>query len=96
MLRSCQWSSSGASVQPASCWVWIGQAIVTSRGDIQRGVARGADPTGTAEAAVWLPASARLPERRGREVNVKGVYRLYAEEGLAVRRRRRKVWCAIR
>ncbi len=31
-----------------------------------------------------------LLERRGREVNVKRVYRLYAEEGLAVRRRRRK------
>lgn len=29
-------------------------------------------------------------ERRGQAVNVKRVYRLYAEEGLAVRRRRRK------
>ena len=29
-------------------------------------------------------------ERRGERVNVKRVYRLYAEEGLAVRRRRRK------
>ena len=29
-------------------------------------------------------------ERRGQQVNVKRVYRLYAEEGLAVRRRRRK------
>ena len=29
-------------------------------------------------------------ERRGEAVNVKRVYRLYAEEGLAVRRRRRK------
>lgn len=29
-------------------------------------------------------------ERRGQRVNVKRVYRLYAEEGLAVRRRRRK------
>ena len=29
-----------------------------------------------------------LLERRGYEVNVKRVYRLYAEEGLAVRRRR--------
>jgi putative transposase len=34
-----------------------------------------------------LPA---LLERRGHEVNVKRVYRLYAEEGLAVRRRKRK------
>ena len=31
-----------------------------------------------------------LLERRGHEVNVKRVYRLYAEEGLAVRRRKRK------
>jgi putative transposase len=31
-----------------------------------------------------------LLERRGLEVNVKRVYRLYAEEGLAVRRRKRK------
>ncbi|MCU1252712.1 MAG: Mobile element protein [Edaphobacter sp.] len=31
-----------------------------------------------------------LLERRGYEVNVKRVYRLYAEEGLAVRRRKRK------
>src|SRR5271168_5342983 len=31
-----------------------------------------------------------LLERQGQEVNVKRVYRLYAEEGLAVRRRRRK------
>ena len=30
-----------------------------------------------------------LLERRGHEVNVKRVYRLYAEEGLAVRRRKR-------
>jgi putative transposase len=29
-------------------------------------------------------------ERRGKAVNVKRVYWLYAEEGLAVRRRRRK------
>jgi putative transposase len=29
-------------------------------------------------------------ERRGRAVNVKRVYRLYAAEGLAVRRRKRK------
>jgi putative transposase len=29
-------------------------------------------------------------ERRGQAVNVKRVYRLYVEEGLAVRRRRRK------
>jgi putative transposase len=29
-------------------------------------------------------------ERRGYAVNVKRVYRLYAEQGLAVRRRRRK------
>ena len=35
-----------------------------------------------------------LLERRGYEVNVKRVYRLYAEEGLAVRRKKRKrlVW----
>ena len=31
-----------------------------------------------------------LLERRGHAVNVKRVYRLYAEEGLAVRRRKRK------
>jgi putative transposase len=31
-----------------------------------------------------------LLERKGHEVNVKRVYRLYAEEGLAVRRRKRK------
>ncbi len=31
-----------------------------------------------------------LLERRGHEVNVKRIYRLYAEEGLAVRRRKRK------
>jgi putative transposase len=31
-----------------------------------------------------------LLQRRGHEVNVKRVYRLYAEEGLAVRRRKRK------
>ena len=31
-----------------------------------------------------------LLERRGHEVNVKRVYRLYLEEGLAVRRRKRK------
>jgi putative transposase len=31
-----------------------------------------------------------LLERRGHEVNVKRVYRLYAKEGLAVRRRKRK------
>jgi putative transposase len=31
-----------------------------------------------------------LLERRGQEVNLKGVYRLYVEEGLAVLRRKRK------
>jgi putative transposase len=31
-----------------------------------------------------------LLSRRGHEVNVKRVYRLYVEEGLAVRRRKRK------
>jgi putative transposase len=36
-----------------------------------------------------------LLRRRGHEVNVKRVYRLYVEKGLAVRRRKRKVWCGI-
>ena len=36
-----------------------------------------------------------LLERQGHAVNVKRVHRLYAEEGLAVRRRKRKRWCGI-
>jgi len=39
--------------------------------------------------ARWRPSGAgSVTERRGRPMNLKKVYRLYREEGLAVRRRR--------
>ena len=57
----------------------------------QRGVTRRVGEAGAAEAALRLPAVHALLSRRGQEVNVKRVYRLYVEEGLMVRRRSKRL-----
>ena len=66
--------------------------------DSQHRTARGTGKAGAAEASLRVSAAAHalVLERRGYEVNVKRVYRLYAEEvtgGAATQRA--SVWCGI-